>query len=303
MSDDVIVEGSNRPAAPGTGPLPRNRPAWSTEQCGHRRPPHHACGRFSNLNKLRVGDPIILQTMQGTFHYAVGAMTVAPTDSAVFDSTAHSELTLTTCYSRHSATQRLVVALLRSAYATRALWAGGTTPPKTTNAERNAMSAGRRRRWRGSVADTVLWGLLTGGVGPGLGVLWRRVRGHGRWGVLTQGTPSSRSPSSCTSATSALSARPASDALFALSDRQRTGRPRSLRRSWVGGDGTKMIVAGCTERLRPVRLMPVSGASTRGRQRHFRFSSVPHRGRVQPAATLLSHESGPETTDVSAPRA
>jgi len=137
-----------------------------------------------------VGDPIVVQTVQGTFHYAVSTTTmVDPSDSAVLDPTTRPELTLTTCNPRSSATQRLVVvALLQSSRLTGTVGAGSSTPPKATHVVRRVLATADGAVG-GSVLDAVLWGFLTGGAGLGLWLLWRRVRGCRRWGVLTLGTP------------------------------------------------------------------------------------------------------------------
>jgi len=191
MNDDVIVEGVGTDQlrqGPGHYPdtaLP-GQPG-NVAIAGHRTT---YAAPFYNLNELQVGDPIVIQTVQGTFHYAViTTTTVDPTDSAVLDPTTRPELTLTTCNPRYSATQRLVVtALLQSSRLTGAAGAGSSTHPEATHAVRGVLATADGAVG-GSLLDAVLWGLLTGGAGLGLWVLWRRVRGRGRWGVLTLGTP------------------------------------------------------------------------------------------------------------------
>ncbi len=191
MSDDVIVEGVGTDQLrqgpghyPGT-PMPGE--PGNVAIAGHRTT---YAAPFYNLNELQTGDPIIIQTVQGTFDYAVTQNTIVPpTDSAVLDSTSGSELTLTTCNPRYSATQRLVVvATLRSSHRNEVLRAAApTTPTKTATRRGDATLADNGGG--GSVGGAVLWGLLTAAAGLGLWVLWRRVRSPGRWGVLTLGSP------------------------------------------------------------------------------------------------------------------
>jgi sortase A len=191
MSDDVIVEGVGTDQLrqgpghyPGT-PLP-GQPG-NVAIAGHRTT---YAAPFYNLNELQAGDPITIQTVLGTFHYVVTqSNTVSPTDSAVLDSTGPSELTLTTCNPRYSATQRLiVVALLQGSDLGGTGHPAGTT--KTTKATRNPSRTELADNGAGgSVGGAVLWGLLTASVTLAVWALWRRLRSPGRWGVLTLGTP------------------------------------------------------------------------------------------------------------------
>ena len=65
---------------------------------------------FWDLDKMREGDPIILETEHGTFEYTVtGSKIVPPTAFQVADQTDDPTLILTTCNPRFSAAQRLVV--------------------------------------------------------------------------------------------------------------------------------------------------------------------------------------------------
>ena len=65
---------------------------------------------FFRLDELKVGDPIVITTRTGTYHFAVDrTLVVKPTDVSVLDSTAVPHITLTTCNPRFSAAQRLVV--------------------------------------------------------------------------------------------------------------------------------------------------------------------------------------------------
>jgi sortase A len=66
---------------------------------------------FGNIDQLRPGDPIIIQTIAGKFTYAMTAqLIVKPTDVHVVDNTpGEAQLTLTSCNPKFSASQRIVV--------------------------------------------------------------------------------------------------------------------------------------------------------------------------------------------------
>jgi sortase A len=65
---------------------------------------------FNQLDKMQVGDPILVSTHQGTFEYDVTELkVVSPRQVDVLDPTEDNRLTLTTCNPRYSATQRLVL--------------------------------------------------------------------------------------------------------------------------------------------------------------------------------------------------
>ncbi len=71
---------------------------------------------FYNLNELQAGDPITVQTSQGTFTYhVVTSHVVLPSNTAVLDASTSPELTLTTCNPRYSVGPRLVVLAASSA--------------------------------------------------------------------------------------------------------------------------------------------------------------------------------------------
>ena len=74
---------------------------------GHRTTYGHP---FYNLDSVKVGDPIVLTTLQGIFVYdATKSFVVSPSDTSVVDNVIANQLTLTTCNPRFSATTRLVV--------------------------------------------------------------------------------------------------------------------------------------------------------------------------------------------------
>lgn len=111
--DTVVVEGTGASALrAGAGhypstPLPCE--AGNVAIAGHRT----TYGKpFSQLERLKEGDVVILETPVGTCTYAIhkGPFVIAPTDfSVVANDPAKQTLTLTTCHPRGSAAQRLVV--------------------------------------------------------------------------------------------------------------------------------------------------------------------------------------------------
>src|SRR6266498_2634813 len=69
---------------------------------------------FYDLNEMKEGDPIIVETEYGTFRYVVTSVFVTtPEDSSVLDQTRSPTLVLTTCNPRYSAAERLIVAASR----------------------------------------------------------------------------------------------------------------------------------------------------------------------------------------------
>jgi sortase A len=65
---------------------------------------------FNRIDELAVGDPILIQTISGTFRYTVSQqLVVSPKEVSVLNPTAEATLTLTTCNPKFSASQRLIV--------------------------------------------------------------------------------------------------------------------------------------------------------------------------------------------------
>jgi sortase A len=65
---------------------------------------------FNRLDELVTGDPIVIETLTGTFHYSVTQqLVVSPKEVSVLDPTPEASLTLTTCNPKFSASQRLIV--------------------------------------------------------------------------------------------------------------------------------------------------------------------------------------------------
>ncbi len=144
---------------------------------------------FYNLDGLKPGDAINVETPQGLFQYVVVlAKIVQPTDTSVLQTSVLPELTLTTCNPRYSASQRLVVQALLHTSLTNASFVA--TPRTTTGSLPSSLAgepgAGSGARSSGSngsggVLAAVLWGLgaIAAAVGSRLG--FRRLRGALRW--------------------------------------------------------------------------------------------------------------------------
>ena len=108
----VVVEGSDKESlktGPGhypTTPFP-GQPGNAAIAC-HRTTYGAPC---FNLDLLRTGDPIFVQTPQGSFRYEVErSWKVSPKDTTVLAPTPNQNvLTLTTCDPKYSAAKRLIV--------------------------------------------------------------------------------------------------------------------------------------------------------------------------------------------------
>jgi sortase A len=109
--NQVVVEGTNnQDLRQGPGhyigtPLPGDQ--GNAGVAGHRTTYGHP---FYNLDAVKVGDPIVLTTVQGIFVYdMVKSQVVSPNDNQVLEASAGDYLTLTTCNPRFSASTRLIV--------------------------------------------------------------------------------------------------------------------------------------------------------------------------------------------------
>ena len=109
--NQIVVEGTNTPdLRKGPGhyigtPLPGQD--GNAAVAGHRTTYGHP---FYNLDGVKVGDPIVLTTLQGIFVYdATKTMVVSPSDTTVIKNAFANLLTLTTCNPRFSASTRLIV--------------------------------------------------------------------------------------------------------------------------------------------------------------------------------------------------
>lgn len=110
--DVVVVEGTTQSALrAGAGHYPQTPlpcESGNVGIAGHRT----TYGKpFHNLDLLKVGDTIVLETPVGscTYKVATAPFVVPPTDTTVVAPTDKPSLTLTTCHPKGSARQRLVV--------------------------------------------------------------------------------------------------------------------------------------------------------------------------------------------------
>ncbi len=156
--NQVVVEGTNTPdlrKGPGhyTGtPLP-GQPG-NAAIAGHRTTYGHP---FYNLDSVKVGDPIVLTTLQGIFVYdATRSFVVSPSDTTVVDNVIANQLTLTTCNPRFSASTRLVV---QARLAHSQLFAQSALPVhKVHTAPKSQSLAGNSDV---SLTDALFWGFVT----------------------------------------------------------------------------------------------------------------------------------------------
>ncbi|MGZ6993681.1 MAG: class E sortase [Acidimicrobiia bacterium] len=129
---------------------------------------------FNRLDELGAGDPIIITTLAGKFHYTVTTQqVVSPTEVFVLDPTPNATLTLTTCNPKFSASQRLVVkAVLDKAKSPKPQKA----PPL---AVANRASLDDALSGRGEPRLPTLWfGLIAAAVG---GLWWLVFHRYHRW--------------------------------------------------------------------------------------------------------------------------
>jgi sortase A len=164
---------------------------------------------FYDLNELQPGDPIKIQTAQGTFNYEVSSShVVLPSNVTVLDASTAPELTLTTCTPRYSAAQRLVVVAMLTSTTITAPSVTTTAPPAATSttvpstpsttpkslaggAEAHAAPTGGLSgvSTRGQVELAFVWGALTLLAAILGAIAWRRGRRPWSWVVLATGTP------------------------------------------------------------------------------------------------------------------
>jgi sortase A len=108
----VVVEGTDTESLKrGPGHYADTAYPWQDHGrvgiAGHRTTYLHP---FYDLNELKQGDPIVLETEYGTFRYTVTRVfVITPDNSSVLDQTKNPTLVLTTCNPRYSAAERLIV--------------------------------------------------------------------------------------------------------------------------------------------------------------------------------------------------
>jgi sortase A len=185
--NQVVVEGTNTPdlrKGPGhyTGtPLPGQ--SGNVAIAGHRTTYGHP---FYNLDSVKVGDPIVVTTLQGIFVYdATKSFVVSPSDTTVVDNVFADQLTLTTCNPRFSATSRLVVQA-KLAHSQLFPNSGLTVHPLHSDPKSQSLAGDSDV----SLTSTLLWGFVTAIVVTGIFLAAWRFRRQ-RWliyGVGAVGT-------------------------------------------------------------------------------------------------------------------
>jgi sortase A len=181
--NQVVVEGTNTPdlrKGPGhyTGtPLPGQ--SGNVAIAGHRTTYGHP---FYNLDSVKVGDPIVLTTLQGIFVYdTTKSFVVSPSDTTVVDNVFADQLTLTTCNPRFSATTRLVV---QAKLAHSQLFPNSGLRVRALHSDPKSQSlAGDSDA---SLSSTLLWGFATAVVVTGIFLAAWRFRRR-RWVIYGVG--------------------------------------------------------------------------------------------------------------------
>jgi sortase A len=180
--NQVIVQGTNEadlrlgPGHYGGTPLPGER--GNASIAGHRTTYGHP---FYNLDAVKVGDPIVLTTLQGIFVYdATRSSVVQPTDVGVIANGPANLVTLTTCNPRYSAATRLVV---QAKLAHTQLFPIRLPAAPTHTDPRSNDLAGDN----GGTFTALAWGALIVAVGVVVLLLAHRFR-RGRWPIYLTGT-------------------------------------------------------------------------------------------------------------------
>lgn len=183
--NQVVVEGtgtSDLRKGPGhyTGtPIPGQ--AGNAAVAGHRTTYGHP---FYNLDSVKVGDPIVLTTLQGSFVYdTTKSFVVSPSDTTVVDDVLGNQLTLTTCNPRFSATTRLVV---QATLAHSQLFGSSGLPVNTGRLHADPKSQSLAGNSNVGLTDTLLWGFATALLVAGIFYAAYRYRRH-RWVIYGVG--------------------------------------------------------------------------------------------------------------------
>jgi len=185
--DQIVVEGSGEAdLRKGPGhyvgtPLPGQN--GNVAIAGHRTTYGHP---FYSLDALKIGDPIVLTTLQGVFVYDVAKapFVVSPTDTTVVKSAFFNMITLTTCNPRFSASTRLIVqgVLVHSRLfsAASGLPPSGSVPVSAARPSPSVLNGSLAGDSSIEVANTVGWGAALLVVGIVVFVAVQRLRIN-RW--------------------------------------------------------------------------------------------------------------------------
>jgi sortase A len=183
--NQVVVEGTNtQDLRKGPGhyigtPLPGQ--VGNAAVAGHRTTYGHP---FYNLDSVKVGDPIVLTTIQGIFVYdAVRTQVVSPDNTEVIKNAPGDLLTLTTCNPRFSASTRLVVTAV---LAHSQLFPNSGLPGlPTTHTKLQSNDLGGSSN--GQLTDALWWGFVWLVAGSLVLILALRFRRY-RWSIYGVGT-------------------------------------------------------------------------------------------------------------------
>jgi sortase A len=179
--DQIVVQGTSRPdlaKGPGHYPAtPMPGQIGNAAIAGHRTT--HA-KPFYNLNELKPGDDIIVDTVYGSFTYRMyQQLIVSPHDVSVVDPTPDAELTLTTCNPRFSARQRMVVkarlVVNKSAPARKTVPIEVVKPVRSDGAAKSSL----KDSLSGDISSrtpTLIWGTITLLLGLAWWWVYRRWR-------------------------------------------------------------------------------------------------------------------------------
>ena len=181
--NQVVVEGINTPdLRKGPGhyigtPLPGE--TGNAAIAGHRTTYGHP---FYNLDSVKVGDPIVLTTLQGIFVYdTTKSFVVSPSDTSVIKNVFADMLTLTTCNPRFSASTRLIV---QAELAHSQLFPNSGLHTAALHADpKSGDLAGNSNV---ELTDALFWGFVTVVVGAGILVAAYRFRRR-RWAIYGVG--------------------------------------------------------------------------------------------------------------------
>jgi sortase A len=181
--NQVVVEGTNTPdLRKGPGhyigtPLPGQ--GGNAAVAGHRTTYGHP---FYNLDAVKLGDPIVVTTLQGIFVYdTTKSWVVSPSDTSVIRNQLANLITLTTCNPRFSASTRLIV---QGKLAHTQLYPNALPTDKTLHADpvSNDLAGDNNVQW----TDTFFWGLLILALVAGALYLANRFRPQ-RWPIWIGG--------------------------------------------------------------------------------------------------------------------
>jgi sortase A len=181
--NQVVVEGTNTPdLRKGPGhyigtPLPGQ--GGNAAIAGHRTTYGHP---FYNLDSVKVGDPIVLTTLQGIFVYdTTKSFVVSPSDTHVITNVFSDVLTLTTCNPRFSAATRLIV---QAKLAHSQLFPNRALPATSLHADPKSQNLAGDSSVE--LTDALLWGFVTLAVGVGIFYAAYRFRRR-RWVIYGVG--------------------------------------------------------------------------------------------------------------------